>query len=484
MIATLLAALVPLAAPQDRISVEVRSENGDVYCDIRADDAQVHNVIRSLCRKAELPLTGFEDIEESPRVSAFLRNRPLSVAANYVLGAAGLSGHLSADGLEVSPAEPAFPARNELLELAEISLLEALQQYPEGSHAANFRKELARIAVLRGELAKAARHYELLISTTPEESDHIDTRMRAARILVELREWGRALPYLRFVAENGTIKSVAAEARRELARCVLMRGESARALHMLRALENIAPPTDDRDATERLLLMARAEVGMGRPLDALRSLDRARQVGSEYIDELEAMDLRARALELEGKPVEAAMAWLHFSRSQDEDSKREALIRAAEIALANEGEELALIFLHKHAQNEGFGDSLLPHVNEARARLGLEGASYSQNSLATRLSRAVQLADAGMEDSALQALETMEPLYGGLAAADRVTFALTYAALLERSHKVTGAIDLLRDVVRTLESVDNRSLLYMLAGEIYERAGRFEDAAAAYGGRL
>lgn len=488
MIATLLAALVPLAAPQDRITIEVRQENGDVYCDVRADDAQVHHVVRSLCTKLELELRGFEDVEESPRVTVLLRDRPLNVALDYMLGAANLTGRLSADRLEVAQAKPAFPTRDELLQLAEVSLLEALQHAPKGARAVDSRKELARIAVLRGELAKAARHYELLITSAPEEPQHLETRMKAGRTLVELREWSRAMPHLRFVAESKaestTTTAAGAEARRELARCVLMRGESARALHMLRALELLAPPLDDRDAAERLLLTARAEVGMQKPLEALRSLDKARSLGRQYVDELEVMDLRAQALELEGKPVEAALAWLHFSRDQDPETKREALVHAAQIALADEGEELALIFLHKHAQNEGLGDALLPYVNEARARLGLEEESYSEASLSTRLHRAVHLVDAGMDDSALQAFEAIESMHYRLPASERITFAVTYAPLLERELGVTEAIDLLREVVRTLESVDNRSRLYLLAGEIYERDGRFDDAAAAYGGRL
>ena len=36
----------------------------------------------------------------------------------------------------------------------------------------------------------------------------------------------------------------------------------------------------------------------------------------------------------------------------------------------------------------------------------------------------------------------------------------------------------------TLQAVENRSRLYLIAGEILERHGRFEEAAAAYGGQL
>ena len=46
------------------------------------------------------------------------------------------------------------------------------------------------------------------------------------------------------------------------------------------------------------------------------------------------------------------------------------------------------------------------------------------------------------------------------------------------------AINLLRDIARTLESRENRSRIYLLAADICERNGRFDQAAAACGGQL
>jgi tetratricopeptide (TPR) repeat protein len=489
MIAILLTALSPLLAPQERISVEISRENGDVYCDVRADDAPLRQIMQSLCSALDLELGGFEsvdldDAEGSPAVSVYLRHRPLNVVVDYILGAAGLAGSLGAGRIDVANASPPFPSRDELLQVAEIAFLEALQQFPDGARTDETRAALADVAIQRGEPAKAARHYELLIATGPDRPEHLETRMKAGRLFVELQEWGRAMPLFRFVAESQAQIELVVEARRELARCILMRGESAQALHMLRALEHLLPPVDDRDAAQRLILMARAEVRLERPVDALQSLERARRLGPQYVDELEVMDLRARALELKDRPVEAALAWLHFSRGRSDKEKREALVRAAQIALSTEGEELFVIFLHKHAENEGLGAALVPYVNEARARLGLGTETYTGASLTIRLLGGVQYVDAGLEDEAARAFESIAPQFNKLSVSERVTFALTYAPLLEHQQGVSYAIDLLRNVVRTLESVDDRSRLYVLAGEIYERNERFDDAAAAYGGRL
>ena len=476
--------LAPVALPQERVLIEIHDQNGDTYCDVRAEDAPVHRVMQRLCSELDLELTGFEDVDQSQPVNVYLRNRPLEVTVDYVLGAAGLAGTLSATGVIVYSANPPFPTRGELLQTAEIGLLELLHHFPRGARAVEARHELARIAVLRGELEKAARHYELLVEATEGSPTQTTTRMKAGRLLVELQEWSRAARHFRHVAESEPEIHVGAEARRELARCTLMRGESARALHMLRALEHLVAPMDEEDAAIRLLLLARAEVEQDRPVDALRNLDRARRIGPGYVDELEVMDLRARALELQGKPVEAALAWLHFSRNQGENLKREALIRAAQIALAQEGEELALVCLHKHAENEGLGDALLPFVNEARARLGLQEKSYIEASPSARLLRAGQLINAGSEEAAAQTFASISSQLGALSAEERVTLATSYAPLLERQRGVMEAIDLLRIVASTLEAVENRKHLYLLAGEIYERNQRFEEAAEAYGGRL
>ena len=44
----------------------------------------------------------------------------------------------------------------------------------------------------------------------------------------------------------------------------------------------------------------------------------------------------------------------------------------------------------------------------------------------------------------------------------------TYGPLLENEQGVSYAIDLIREVTLTLDAVENRSKLYLVAGEIYE----------------
>jgi tetratricopeptide (TPR) repeat protein len=478
---SLLAVMAPL---QNSVVIETSERNGDLYCSVQAQGYPVHRLMQSLCRKANIELLGFEDIDTSANVTVYLEDRPLHVAVDYILGSAGLHGLIGAKRIDVAAASLPFRSSDDALQSAEVAYLSALQRFPEGVEAAQARLALADIALLKGEKEKAARHYELLVEQPTDMDTHLAARMKAGGILVDLHDWSRAIPHFRFVAESKSDKAIIIKARRQLARCVLMTGESQQALYMIEALNNILDPLNTQDEADRLMISARAKIGLGNTFDGLRDLDRAQHISAGAIDEFEGMDLRAHAMELEGRPVDAALGWVHFSRGKSEDIKREALVRAAKVALSVEGEELAVIFLWKHASNEELGDALLPYANEARARLGLDALTYSDGSITIRLNRATQLVDASMPDEAAKVFSSIEPEFFKLKAPDRIRFATTYAPLIENVEGIREAVDLLRTVVSTLESVDNRAQLYLLAGEIYERHGQFDEAAAAYGGEL
>ena len=334
------------------------------------------------------------------------------------------------------------------------------------------------------------RHFELLVEGELDDQLALESRMQAGRLLIELEEWSRAMPHLQFVGnyegpgnEEAPVELVA-EARRELARAILMRGDARRALYMLEGLNTAIDPIDREDDAQRRLLMARARIGVGQYVQALRDLEEAQRLGGGSIGELEGMDLRARALELDGRPVEAALAWLHFSRGKSTEVMTEALVRSAQMALSVEGEELSVLFLGRYAEQEGVGEALLPFVNEARARLGLEATDLRDSSTAARLERAIQHLDGGAPDQAAALFELILPELLQLSAQDRVRFASAYAPIVEQESGPDDAIQLLRRSVATLQAVENRSRLYLIAGEILERHGRFEEAAAAYGGQL
>jgi len=491
MIACALTLTLALLPQQNRVLVDVVVENQDVYCDIQARDYPVHKVMERLCEElGGRELRGFEDVEDSPSVTVYLKHRPLSQAVDYVLGSVGMTGQVTTSAIHVQNALPPFPDENDTREAARLAFLRALRYFPESAEAPRARMELARIALEQGRPQLAVDHYQLLLEDYPESSLADEARMRAGRLLVELRDWAGAEPLFLEIANreirpgDTELQPLIGEARREYARCALMRGQARQALFMLRGLESAVPPVDREDRAMRLYLLARAELGVGNSDQCLRYLDQAQRVGRGVIDEFEGMDVRARAMEVAGHPIEAAMAWLHFSRDQSPAVEREALLRAAKLAIGIEGEELAVLFLYRQAEEDGLGEALLPFANEARTRLGLDAETYVGGTPTIRLNRAVQLADAGLADEALALLEGIEPEVWTLPADERRRFALAYAPLLEVGKSVDSAITVLRDVARTLDSIENRKPLYLLAGEIYERHGRFDEAAAAYGGQL
>lgn len=490
MIALTLGLLTAFAAPQADSTIELIERDGDQYCNVQAKDVQVHVLMAKLGRELEREVVGFEDVESSPRINVFLRERPIEQAVSYILGSAGLSSKISARRITVGGELPPFPAKEDALRAAEVAFMTTLRRFPNSEDAPLARLELAEIAIDQGRTATAVDHYELLIESYPDHASVQDARMLAGELLVDLAEWTQALPHFEAIANiklddksPAELLPVVAIARRELARCILMRGEPRRAQFMLQGLEHSLPPEDDRDRAERWLLQSRALIELGQSDQALLFLDRAMRLGQGIVSEFEGMDLRARCMDLSGKPVEASLAWLHWSRTQEIDNKRKALVRAAELALTVEGEELAVIFLHKYATDEGCGDALDPYYNEARSRLGLEAVSFENSTPSTRLDRGEQLVVSGSEVQAANLFKILRRDFWTLPAEDRLRYGLAYAPLLE-DESVDAALEFLREVVRTLESVENRSRLYLLAAEICERHGRFDEAADAYGGKL
>lgn len=491
MIACTLSLVLAFVAPQNRAEIVITVENQDTYCDIQARDYPVHKLMERLCQKlGGRELRGFEDIDDSPLISVYLQHRPLNQAVDYILGSAGMTGTVTTRAIDVRNELPPFPDGESTRDAARIAYLKALRFFPDSPEAPQARMELARIALEQGQPELAVDHYTLLLQDYPSSRLADEASMRAGRLLVELEDWGGAEPLFEQIANREIAPGgedqlpIIAEARREYARCALRRGEHRRALFMLRGLENSIPPMDRADRATRLFLLARAELGVGNHDDCLRYLDQAQRVGRGVIGEFEGMDVRAGAMELAGQKVEAAMGWLHFSREKSMEIKREALVRAAKLALSIEGEELAVLFLHRHAEEEGVGSALLPYANEARSRLGLDAASYVGGTPSMRLNRAEQLLIAGLEAEAADLLAGLGIEVWTLSTKERLRFALAYAPLVEVRENVDNAITLLRDVARTLESVENRSPLYLLAGEIYERNSRFDEAADAYGGQL
>ncbi|HVS10195.1 MAG TPA: hypothetical protein VMS76_10015, partial [Planctomycetota bacterium] len=117
--------------------------------------------------------------------------------------------------------------------------------------------------------------------------------------------------------------------------------------------------------------------------------------------------------------------------------------------------------------------------------LGLEEADLAGATPLQRLERGERLLQSGFAQQARRALEALAPSRGSFDEAAATRFYLAYGrALAEGGPGATAAALVLREGVSTLADAENRRALFVLAGELYEREGRLEEAADAYRGRL
>lgn len=464
--------------------VRVREVDGDVLCSVRAHDASVRGIIEDLARQLDRRVVGFEDLRDLPRVTVQLEDRPVAQTLRYVLGAAGLGARMTRDEIAVGKEHSPFPTLDELRDAAETAYLAALVRFPDHADGAQARLALGELEEERGRHERAAQHFGHLVEGYPESELVPEALWRAGTALLRTLAYSEARARFLELADMRRPHAYHAAARLELARCLTHLGDERQALFVLQALESAYPTESDVEHADRLMVRARAEVGNGAHVAALRTLEEAAILEPSLLVSLDAMELRARALERSGKPADAAIAWIAFSQDERTPNKRRALKEAARLALAAEGQELAVIFVHGLAEKHGFGDELLGELGQARGRLGLGAVSLSQVTPLELLQRGELLLADGVVDAARTSLESALEGVAQLDSHERGRLAGALARARFAGDDVDGALEVLRRIVPMLESREQRRELYILAGEELEAALRFDAAVAAYGGVL
>lgn len=480
----LLVSFVASGAPPTNHEVRVREQDGDTLCSVRASDASVRALVQDLGAQLGRRVSGFEELRDLPRVTAQLEDRPPTQALRYILGAAGLRARITAGEIVVERELAPFPTTAELDEAAEAAFLAALVRFPDHAEGASARMVLGELEEQRGRLERAAQHFDHLAEAYPESERVPEALWRSGQALTRALAYSEARTRFSQLANLRRPHPFHAGARLELARCLAQLGDARQALFVLEALDRAYPAETEAARAERLMVRARAEVGSGAHLAALRSLERACALVPPLLVSLEAMELRARALELAGRPADAAVAWIAFSRDERTPNVRRALKEAARLALEAEGQELAVIFVHGLAEQHGFGDELLGELAQARGRLGLGAESLAEVTPLERLQRGELLLADGIFDAARTVLGGALPQALELDTWQRGRLAGALASARVACGDVEGGLDVLRRLVPTLESAEQRRGLYVLAGELLESVGLFEQAVDAYGGKL
>ena len=218
-------------------------------------------------------------------------------------------------------------------------------------------------------------------------------------------------------------------------------------------------------------------------MEALRTIEDLERAGMSAEQRTACFALGAVALEAVGQEEMAGRSWLLYARASEGEESEKALENAARLALVRDAEALVLLICEE-ADARGFAARLEPYRLEARRRLGLLTVLDARR--AAPLER-LELAEAwvrrGRVEDAAEVLESLFEERGGLDQEALVRVYAVRARVLEKVRGPEAALELLRSFRRGLEDPAGRSRLDVLAGELLERQGRFEEAIEAYGGR-
>lgn len=476
-------ALVLLCTGGSGHEVSMREVDGDLVCSVRASDASVRALVEEIGAQLGRRVVGFDDLPPQSRVTVQLTDRPTAQVLRYVLGAAGLRARLTQNEIAVESELPPFATYSELADATQDAYYAALVHFPDHATGAAARLALGELEAQRGRPERAAQHFDQLVEGHPDSELVPEALWQAGRNLQQTLAYSEARRRFVDLANLQRAHPYHAAARLELARCLVNLGDGRQALFVLDGLERAYPPEGPEQA-DRAMVRAQAEGGSGLHTQALRTLEQATALDPNLLLSMEAMELRARALERAGRPSDAAIAWIAFSRDPRTPNARRALKEAARLALAAEGQELAVIFVHGLAQERGFGDELLGELAQARGRLGLSAQGLGEATALERLQRGELLLADGVADAARSTLEGALALRAELEPGLHARLAGALASARVATGDVEGALTVLREILPTLESAEQRRSLYLLAGELLESIGRFEAAVDAYGGRI
>ena len=341
---------------------------------------------------------------------------------------------------------------------ARAAWLRIVRDFPEQEAARGARLELGREQERLGHDEAALAHYDAAVRADVA-SPAMELALQASSDLLARRgEWGEAQRRLSQLAVHASSESVRAAARIATARALAMQGRGPEALALLDAVDLSYPPHTEREAQDRLLVRARAELAAGDAPRALRVLDQRAAAHKSLGLAAEDLELRARALELGGSTLEASRAWLACASLASGRARADALASAARLASAG-GDDLSVLFLARLAQSEPAAAPVQRAASDVRKRLQLDGAPADT----------------------VEALEGSWKKRAGLAPAERVALAARCVTAVARARTVDDAAQFARSALNELDGLDATPVRAALAAS-YERRGQWSAAARVWSG--
>jgi len=467
---------------RERIQVHSHRVDGELRVSVKASDKPLDHIISELAAEVGLTVSGFEDRRQS-MITAELHDRPLDLVLEILLGSVGLEFEVEGNHLAVLAHDGSDQAS--LLRSAKRGYQRALNTFPDHERAPEGYLSQAWIAEVEGDLGTAIRMYEVIPGSYPNYPQTADAHYHIGRLNESLGSWRDAVHHYNEVSELLFQHDFDAEVRLGQARCKIELGDPTGAIYLIQALDVNSPALDDEEAAERILVRARARNKMRDYQATLADLDHIDQLGSRLIHTAEY--LRCTAVALEGLELygPAGRAWMGYAERATGDARIVAVELAVELFL-DAGDETSALYAARFGRESGGSDALGELESRLRSRLFPEGSrepsSQGDKAPLTRLERARA---AWAKDELAVVFSALSPLMADPRdlTEQHYTEALgLWARCLEQLESLDAALDVLRDARPKLEALESRMRIDVVAAELYEKNGMFDEEVDAYGG--
>jgi hypothetical protein len=450
-------------------------------CTVKAQHAGVDALLRELGQQSSREILGLDPSWVFDPIDVDIADRPLDLTVDGLAGAAGLRAQVKAGSITVRPDLDENASVEQLEDMAEVMFVRALRRFPEADGAAEAEMRLGEIQESRKHDEAARAHYDGVVRAHPDSPLVSEALLRAAMLHQRHGEWVDAASRWSQLANRPPPNPFAVKARVELTRCLAFQGDGRQALALIEALDRTMPPENQAERADRLYVRAAALVAADRGPEALTALDEAMTIGLDQASTSDAVRLRAEAFDRAGMPADAARSWLAFASTGNDDRRRTACVRAARSA-AKAGDLLGVLFVERMAQGSGAETDILPIADAAR-----EGLGFSAQKADVRLARlksAEEQCAAKDFEKASGTLATFWRERAVFAEPDLTRAVIVHARCTDAAAGAEAAVAELRAALEDVRYPENRRLLYLLAGELYEGHEQWDLAAQAYGGRL
>lgn len=488
MILSLLLTLALQSGDPLPFTVEVESLDGETWCTVQAENQPLSSILTELGQQLDVRIEGMDAPELSTPVTIDMRMRPLARVLDASLGSVGLRIARRGNRWTIRGSMSETLSADELREMSMIAYLRATRSYPNHPEAAGAEMSQGELQMERGNHSAAKDHFDNLVRAFPESDQVPQALMRAGTALQELGDWSQAAKRYEDLLHLDFASEFESRARLELARCNAEMGEWQRSLFMLDALESNTPPSDAAEGQDRILIRAKALIRAQEYAKALERLGEMNRYLQTPAQDVEALRLRASALERMGAYGEAGRAWLATSLRTEGEEREHAKAKAAELAL-QAGDELGALLVTGAKPGEsgepaGEDDRLGQLGREAIDRLGLGSDAIANTSVELEARRGARLVEEGNYLEAISVLRPLTEKRDELGEQRSVDVFIAYARCVEQLGDVADVVRFLRAEVPGVLDSENRRRIYLFAAEMFERHEMLDEAVAAYRGRL